>query len=721
MPRFIESLTASRASATWLLLVLTLLSLAWVSTAHAQTTSADPGPVDPVPVGIAAQCTELTATTGELASALYPGKPASSLLNKLTGKACARTKVAIEFCGTPTATGAAQVPTPEEVTLTTEQVSGHYQDLLRKRKLLKQVQSNLPEQEKLLKDAGSADKQRLQDNVNRLRTAKDELTPDIQKLESMPKLLCERKGSDREAISGTSATPLALQDTILRSLSEFISSRLRAELAFALENRLLTKLCNASEAKHLLPATCDLLALRKDKNDGFQAWGLIKASFEADLDELPANVTDILLSEARFSSSYATDARSMLTLAIDLFAKAARGEDITAALIALREDVPKAEVLDCKTNKTAGCVVILVSTAAQAMSHALSTPLANDAGFDLYAKVVLANMIKLEPRVGEMLPLAKLSERLEAFRKLRLELERLSKLVSDASADAKKITEAMRSISEVVRYAAELWYEPTASQIVCNNEVTPGCLKWIAGRLDKAADLAEHVRVRNYAAALVDAMAIAREFDAKVPAWLTTHVSFAAELASAKTAEDAKEVIESAALPVGYYEAKRVDDAFSVTLTALPGVSGGGEWLLDGDLDAGSTAAPQLGFFAPVGVDFTWGFGVYSFGAFLSIIDVGALVNFRLDTADIEDSDGNAAASVDPEPKVGFAQVVSPGAYITHGIYKTPLVVGVGVAMTPGLRKLEDLQEGSGFNATAMRASAFLSVDVSILPLTAQK
>jgi len=41
--------------------------------------------------------------------------------------------------------------------------------------------------------------------------------------------------------------------------------------------------------------------------------------------------------------------------------------------------------------------------------------------------------------------------------------------------------------------------------------------------------------------------------------------------------------------------------------------------------------------------------------------------------------------------------------------------------MTPELRKLEDLQAGGGFNATAIRASAFLSVDVSILPLTARQ
>jgi len=159
-------------------------------------------------------------------------------------------------------------------------------------------------------------------------------------------------------------------------------------------------------------------------------------------------------------------------------------------------------------------------------------------------------------------PLAELQKRLEVLRKLRLELERLSKLVAEASNNPKKTTEAMRSISEVLKHSADLWYETNPSKVKCDDGVNPGCLKWIAKRLEKAADLAEHVRVRNYAAALVQAMALAGEFNVRVPAWLTTHVSFAAELASAKTAEEAKGVIESAALPFGYYEAKRVQDTF---------------------------------------------------------------------------------------------------------------------------------------------------------------
>jgi hypothetical protein len=124
----------------------------------------------------------------------------------------------------------------------------------------------------------------------------------------------------------------------------------------------------------------------------------------------------------------------------------------------------------------------------------------------------------------------------------------------------------------------------------------------------------------------------------------------------------------------------------------------------------------RAGLFAPVGLDLSWGVGeASSVGLFVSLIDIGALVDFRTTTT--ETGAGTDKTKINPEPQVGFAQVVSPGAYLTYGISGTPLVLGGGVAFAPGLRKTINETTAQESGVSTLRFGGFLAVDISIFPI----
>jgi hypothetical protein len=101
----------------------------------------------------------------------------------------------------------------------------------------------------------------------------------------------------------------------------------------------------------------------------------------------------------------------------------------------------------------------------------------------------------------------------------------------------------------------------------------------------------------------------------------------------------------------------------------------------------------------------------------LSIIDPGALASARID------GEVSGDRRVLPEPKVGFAQVFSPGLYGVLGFRGAPVVVGAGYALAPNLRKVETTVTEGGTTTTTVtarsagRLSVFLAVDVTMFGL----
>ena len=201
----------------------------------------------------------------------------------------------------------------------------------------------------------------------------------------------------------------------------------------------------------------------------------------------------------------------------------------------------------------------------------------------------------------------------------------------------------------------------------------------------------------------------------RAPRWLVEYGPFLAELAASNDAASAQKIIEAAAAPVGSYRGKR-DDGFSLTLSAFPGVQLGGEWLTNDQLEFATGAANHVGLFAPVGLDLAWALpGEGSLGIFVSILDLGALVDFRFNGDEVKNDKGAEAGDAEASPQVGFGQVVSPGLYLNLGIWKTPLVLGFGAAYSPNLRKIDGNLAVD--EASALQLTGYLAVDVSLFSI----
>lgn len=182
--------------------------------------------------------------------------------------------------------------------------------------------------------------------------------------------------------------------------------------------------------------------------------------------------------------------------------------------------------------------------------------------------------------------------------------------------------------------------------------------------------------------------------------------AFLAAVATSRNPEDIKQAIRAIALPPGSYSIKRRSFA-NISLNAYPGLTGGMEVVRN---SVGQKVAPNIGFTAPIGLAVSWGYraGInnkryledskyrrrvdrslnmredrfltgHSGSVFFPLIDLGAVVLFRLDDAD----------SSLPED-VGFRQVFSPGVIYSHGFPNLPISMLAGVQLSPKLRKFGD-------------------------------
>jgi hypothetical protein len=151
---------------------------------------------------------------------------------------------------------------------------------------------------------------------------------------------------------------------------------------------------------------------------------------------------------------------------------------------------------------------------------------------------------------------------------------------------------------------------------------------------------------------------------------------FMAASVSAKTSEEVSDVVKRYVNPPSSYIDKR-NHPFTITIGGMPGLYLGRERLLD-TLGKSKECKTTLGLTLPVGLDFGFATGKNSnVSIFASIIDLGALLSYRLNT--------NANTLPD---EFNFKQFLSPGVSVGWGFPNTPLTLSAGYQYAPQLRKL---------------------------------
>jgi len=195
--------------------------------------------------------------------------------------------------------------------------------------------------------------------------------------------------------------------------------------------------------------------------------------------------------------------------------------------------------------------------------------------------------------------------------------------------------------------------------------------------------------------------------------------SLAASISKAETSDDVKKAIEAIALPSGSSRIKR-ETPFNVALNAYTGLFVGYE-KITGLKD--KHLINNYGLTAPIGVTISTGAhkfcglprnrdGHWSYSAFVSLVDIGAVAAFRFQNTD----------SIAQVPTIQLKDIFSPGLFLSIGIPKCPLSFNLGAQVGPNLRSvyIEDKDNpGKYINGyqdnVYWRFSASIVVDLPLL------
>jgi len=168
-------------------------------------------------------------------------------------------------------------------------------------------------------------------------------------------------------------------------------------------------------------------------------------------------------------------------------------------------------------------------------------------------------------------------------------------------------------------------------------------------------------------------------------------------------------------LPTGSARIKR-ETPFNISLNAYCGLYLGHESISGIE---NKHTFNGYGVTAPIGVAFSIGkrtfLGIggkkanhWSYSLFLSVVDLGAVAAFRFN----DDSTSKI-------PVIQLKNIISPGAFFSIGIPKSPVSINLGAQMGPNLRKVYamtgDQQSNDYEKQTYWRFSASVCVDLPVL------
>ena len=116
----------------------------------------------------------------------------------------------------------------------------------------------------------------------------------------------------------------------------------------------------------------------------------------------------------------------------------------------------------------------------------------------------------------------------------------------------------------------------------------------------------------------------------------------------------------------------------------------------------------------PIGVDLNWKTtnDSASWGFFLQIVDLGAIMNYRLTN---NDSTSGSKSNVVATPQISLMQVLSPGLSLLVRPGRSPITLGFGAEFTPQLRQIE--MNNATINASSLRYQITMAIDVTAITL----
>lgn len=194
---------------------------------------------------------------------------------------------------------------------------------------------------------------------------------------------------------------------------------------------------------------------------------------------------------------------------------------------------------------------------------------------------------------------------------------------------------------------------------------------------------------------------------------LLKYGSFMAAVIAAKTSDEVADAIEVFALPAGSAMIKR-ESLCNISLNAYcgPFVSFDNISHTGLNLPANNKYFFNYGLTAPIGIAFSKGHSFFFFkakhswssSAFISVIDIGALVAFRF-----------ADDSTAKVPTIRLKDILSPGIFYSLGIPKVPISLNLGYQLGPLLTEVTTTK--NRYESSYNRFSFSICVDIPLLQI----
>ena len=230
----------------------------------------------------------------------------------------------------------------------------------------------------------------------------------------------------------------------------------------------------------------------------------------------------------------------------------------------------------------------------------------------------------------------------------------------------------------------------------------------------------EPIVAGNFGLALSRTTVLIRDLHGgEVPGPVLTLAALASSLSEAQDGAQVRQAFEAAVSPVGGWQGKRYGEGGG-SITAFPGMAFGWETVRaqSGDVEGADERGRVLGASLPIGLEWQAKLNgaagssapdcvllVCGVGVFMPLIDLGALLSYRLDGAE----------GVDSEPNANFRQVFAPGAYLSLALTRTmPVNLLLGGQLMPSLRTVTDT-EGETDGRSAVRWGIGVGMDILLL------
>jgi hypothetical protein len=528
-----------------------------------------------------------------------------------------------------------------------------------------------------------------------------------------------------------------LASKAIEGLADFVVKRAKEEAIFAVQQELVGRVCedehgNPTEVTPFVSETCRVLT-SLDGSLSLRGVGTaLHAAAVADLERLPDVTLAYAIREATKQGAASVDAYVLGRIGYASYRAVRNGRDPVEVFSSIHGLVP----LRCERSGRCPSVGSIRKVSAlafvlsdQDVAIAFRQATARELGVLVVGSVLESEaLLTFEHGPDELVRVLKVAGNVQRavghFAAARAIIEELREDAgdgdgddSDPEAEDRRRREKIAAIMVLVASgAADLSAATTASTEDPNDDAA---VQEAMKVFVEVAELTGRLIVQDWGgAASASTTLVERTTDAELQKELLAFLPLIVEVANAHSSTEVAAAIEAAASPPGSYRAKY--DRTTISLNAFVGGGGGFEYVASGGLRGWSGTVQGV---APIGLHVAAPFarakrrpskGRYHLhgGGMISLIDLGALTTHRFES-ELQAPGAPTTATASSAPQVGVAQIFSPGAFLTLGLARLPLVLGGGLSMSPRLRRIT--QSGvEPREATAVRLMVFIAIDVTL-------